>query len=188
VVIYWLIVPAWVAGETEALGGNLPQYCYVHHRSKITWRGLEPGPSRRDCLSSNTAEVSSWFCCYWIMAEILSKHLKWENIIMTDEISSIVPQWGVNSYVWFEVLTAVAKEIASFWDVTPCSLLKDSCPIRDAELYLSLAFTLPYCLTSFSTLQMEAVCLSKHALYLNCSAVLYPRRYSSSSEMFSTYY
>jgi hypothetical protein len=33
-----------LAGGTEVLGGNLPQRHFVHHKSHMTWPGLEPGP------------------------------------------------------------------------------------------------------------------------------------------------
>jgi hypothetical protein len=33
-----------LTGETEVLGGNLPQRHFVHHKSHMTRPGLEPGP------------------------------------------------------------------------------------------------------------------------------------------------
>jgi hypothetical protein len=35
-----------LAGETEVLGKNLSQYHFVHHKSRMTWAGLEPVTSR----------------------------------------------------------------------------------------------------------------------------------------------
>jgi hypothetical protein len=32
-----------VAGETEVLGGNLPQCCFVHHKSDMICARFEPG-------------------------------------------------------------------------------------------------------------------------------------------------
>jgi hypothetical protein len=36
----------WLAGETEVFGGNLPHCRFVHHKSHMTWPGLQPGPPR----------------------------------------------------------------------------------------------------------------------------------------------
>jgi hypothetical protein len=35
----------WLAGETEVLGENLPQYRFVHHKPHML-AGREPGPPR----------------------------------------------------------------------------------------------------------------------------------------------
>jgi hypothetical protein len=43
-VIIEQLVERILAGETEVLGENLPQRHSVHHRSHMTWPGLEPGP------------------------------------------------------------------------------------------------------------------------------------------------
>jgi hypothetical protein len=37
------LVEWWLAGETEVLGENLPQYQFVHHKSHMTWTGANPG-------------------------------------------------------------------------------------------------------------------------------------------------
>jgi hypothetical protein len=35
-----------LAGETKVLDENLSQLHFVHHKSHMTWRGLESGQSR----------------------------------------------------------------------------------------------------------------------------------------------
>jgi hypothetical protein len=44
-----------LAGETEVLGKNLPQWHFLHHKSYMTWPGLEPGPPATNRLSYDTA-------------------------------------------------------------------------------------------------------------------------------------
>jgi hypothetical protein len=36
----------WMAGEIEVLGENLPPRHLVHHKSRLTRPGIEPGPRR----------------------------------------------------------------------------------------------------------------------------------------------
>jgi hypothetical protein len=44
-----------LAGETEVLGENLPQCHFVHHKSHMTWPGIEPGKPVTNRLSYGTA-------------------------------------------------------------------------------------------------------------------------------------
>jgi hypothetical protein len=38
------LVERELACETEALGENLPQCHFIHHKSHMTWPAIEPGP------------------------------------------------------------------------------------------------------------------------------------------------
>jgi hypothetical protein len=48
-----------LTGDIEVLGGNLPQCHFVHHKSHMTWSGLEPetrnGKPATNHLSYGTA-------------------------------------------------------------------------------------------------------------------------------------
>jgi hypothetical protein len=35
-----------LVGETDVLGENLHHRHFVHHKSEMTWTGIEPGPPR----------------------------------------------------------------------------------------------------------------------------------------------
>jgi hypothetical protein len=41
-----IVIVEQLAGETEALGENLSQHHFLHHKSHITRPGLETGPPR----------------------------------------------------------------------------------------------------------------------------------------------
>jgi hypothetical protein len=46
IIIVEQLVECQLAGETEVLGENLPQCHSAHHKSHMTWPGLEPEPPR----------------------------------------------------------------------------------------------------------------------------------------------
>jgi hypothetical protein len=56
-----------VEGETKVLVENLSQYRFVHHKSHMTWPGLQlgrqngkPGTNRLDCGTALAQMVSQW--------------------------------------------------------------------------------------------------------------------------------
>jgi hypothetical protein len=56
-----------LAAENEVLRENLPQYHFVHHKSYMTWAGLEAGDSPPDLwhglrkkLTESHISVISW--------------------------------------------------------------------------------------------------------------------------------
>jgi hypothetical protein len=61
-----------LAGETEALGENLPQRHFVHHKSHMTRPGLEP----------RAAAVGSQRLTAWVMARPSSlTYFRLRNVI-----------------------------------------------------------------------------------------------------------
>jgi hypothetical protein len=50
-----LLAELELAGETEVLGGNLPQYHFIHHKFHMTWPMIEPGQPATNRLGYNTA-------------------------------------------------------------------------------------------------------------------------------------
>jgi hypothetical protein len=59
-----------LAGETEVLGENLPQCYFVHHKSHMTWPGLE----------LRAAAVGNRRLTAWAMARPESRHVFWLHV------------------------------------------------------------------------------------------------------------
>jgi hypothetical protein len=80
-----------------------------------------------------------------------------------DRISYIDLLSSVHIIVGFEVLTAEVMQSSIFWDITPCSLLKENrrfggtCPHLQGRFSRSLVS----CLAYSSTLKIEATCSSE---------------------------
>jgi hypothetical protein len=53
-----------LGGETEVLGDNLPQYHFVHHKSRMTWD------------RTRAAAVGSRILTTWAMAQVMPSRLR----------------------------------------------------------------------------------------------------------------
>jgi hypothetical protein len=69
-----------LAGETEVLGENLPQWYFVHQKSHMTWPELEPGPLRSEAVT-NSLEILLH------IQEVAVKHLELRHWVEQVNIS-----------------------------------------------------------------------------------------------------
>jgi hypothetical protein len=57
-----------LVGETEALGENLHQSHFVHHKSHMTWPGLESGPPRWEAATNRLSYGAALLGAnYWLL-------------------------------------------------------------------------------------------------------------------------
>jgi hypothetical protein len=64
------LVEWWLAGETEALGENMPQCHFARHKSHINWLGANPVRCRGKPASAMARPVSEFGSCEIIYLDL----------------------------------------------------------------------------------------------------------------------